>query len=359
MRTWAHTNATDAVSADEKLADAVHASAVAILYKRTLQASMPQDSAARGFLQMLGHVPDAVFAGCAKQYLGKASMVLGATAIAAKQRKRLQSLLKCTAWRCSGPDIAAAAELIEDKRHRHHKATGAVRYKGVKNEDGTWKKKPARIRRFHTANYDDFCNIPMVAQHLRLDGTVTHPLSGVRCLAFVTIWLNDRAEGMEIARRKLTNPAFGFNRGEAGATGTDASRARVAHLWKPAAVALQITNVRAAKNKKRGLSPVSAQDAASDFPSLEGTETFIREARLTWKDVDPDRTGRYRDSVGRLRIFAPGDNCFRNVCPGRNCTRCAWKDPITGKTVKCPDFGHCPSYPDCKLKKKYMKKKPR
>ena len=38
--------------------------------------------------------------------------------------------------------------------------------------------------------YGDFCNIPMVAQHLRLDGMVTHPLSGVRGLAFVALWLN-------------------------------------------------------------------------------------------------------------------------------------------------------------------------
>ena len=123
-------------------------------------------------------------------------------------------------------------------------------------------------------------------------------------------------------------------------------------MHTPSVKAVAKTNIRAAINKKRGLTPVSEEDAKSDYPSLEGTESFIREASLTWEDIDPQRSGKYRDSVGRLRLWVHAEQRFRNICPGRNCTRAQWKDPITKKTKKCPDFGCCPSYPDCKPKDK-------
>ena len=57
-----------------------------------------------------------------------------------------------TATLSSGAELhAAAAQTVESKRHQDHKTNGASRYAGTKNFDGTWKKKPARIRRFDEA----------------------------------------------------------------------------------------------------------------------------------------------------------------------------------------------------------------
>ena len=308
------THAANSVSLDhtneETLAAARGACSVSILYNRKM-CGLHDDPETRRELRQHGHVPDAVFRGEGKEYVGKSTAIMASTCKSLTKTAKTNILIQNKEWRCERSCVEDAAAIVEARRHYKHTAHNAeVRREG-------------KITSFDTANYDDFCGDSLIEQHMKLTGLAVCPLSGVRGFAFAADYLVLVAEKREVSRRDLVNT--GLNRMDGGSChGKQPEHLKGVEVHKK-----RVAGTRAKSATKLNLQPKSLRELKAlrpRHPLQRELEETAQQKGISVPQADPFQF-KYYDDYGRCTRYS--NKRWILTCTGRNCiAQREWKRNI-------------------------------
>ena len=296
------THAANSVSLDhtneETLAAARDACSVSILYNRKM-CGLHDDPETRRELH--GHVPDAVFRGEGKEYIGKSTAIMASTCKLWTAKAKTNILIQNKEWRCERSCVEDAAAIVEARRHYKHTAHNAeVRREG-------------KITSFDTANYDDFCGDSLIEQHMKLTGLAVCPLSGVRGFAFAADYLVLVAEKREVSRRDLVNT--GLNRMDGGSRdGKQPEHLKGVEVHKK-----RVAGTRAKSATKLNLQPKSLRELKAlrpRRPLQRELEETAQQKGISVTQADPFHL-KYYDDYGRCTRYS--NKRWMLTCTGGNC----------------------------------------
>ena len=298
------THAANSVSLDhtneETLAAARGACSVSILYNRKM-CGLHDDPETRRELRQHGHVPDAVFRGEGKEYIGKSTAIMASTCKSWLPNTKTNILIQNKEWRCERSCVEDAATIVEARRHYKHTAHNAeVRREG-------------KITSFDTANYDDFCGDSLIEQHMKLTGLAVCPLSGVRGFAFAADYLVLVAEKREVSRRDLVNT--GLNRMDGGSRdGKQPEHLKGVEVHKK-----RVAGTRAKSATKLNLQPKSLRELKAlrpRRPLQRELEETAQQKGISVTQADPFHL-KYYDDYGRCTRYS--SKRWNMTCTCSNC----------------------------------------
>jgi hypothetical protein len=284
---------------EETLAAARGACSVSILYNRKM-CGLHDNAETRRELRQHGQVPDAVFRGEGKEYVGKTTAIMTSTSQKWKSKAKTNILIQNKEWRCERSCVEDAAPIVEAQRHYMHTAQNARI-----GRDG-------KITSFDTANYDDFCGDSLIEQHLKLTGLAVCPLSGVRGFAFAADYLVLVAEKREVSRRDLVNT--GLNGMDGGSRGGQPEHLKGAEVHKK-----RLAGIRGGKAKKLNLQPKSLRELKAlrpRRPLRQELEETARQKGISLAQADPFHL-KYYDDYGRCTRYS--SQKWHLTCTGSSC----------------------------------------
>ena len=298
------THAANSVSLDhtneETLAAARGACSVSILYNRKM-CGLHDDPETRRELRQHGHVPDAVFRGEGKEYVGKSTAIMASTCKLWTAKAKTNILIQNKEWRCERSCVEDAAAIVEARRHYKHTAHNAeVRREG-------------KITSFDTANYDDFCGDSLIEQHMKLTGLAVCPLSGVRGFAFAADYLVLVAEKREVSRRDLVNTGLnGMDGGSHHGKQPECLKGVEVHKKR-------VAGTRAKSATKLNLQPKSLRELKAlrpRRPLQRELEETAEQKGISVSQADPFHL-KYYDDYGRCTRYS--SKRWNMTCTGSNC----------------------------------------
>ena len=298
------THAANSVSLDhtneETLAAARGACSVSILYNRKM-CGLHDDPKTRRELRQHGHVPDAVFRGEGKEYIGKSTAIMASTCKLWTAKAKTNILIQNKEWRCERSCVEDAAAIVEARRHYKHTAHNAeVRREG-------------KITSFDTANYDDFCGDSLIEQHMKLTGLAVCPLSGVRGFAFAADYLVLVAEKREVSRRDLVNTGLnGMDGGSHHGKQPECLKGVEVHKKR-------VAGTRAKSATKLNLQPKSLRELKAlrpRRPLQRELEETAQQKGISVTQADPFHL-KYYDDYGRCTRYR--SSMWNLTCTGSNC----------------------------------------